>query len=206
MRDSAIASATDRVDLYFSDRASDYQSRSMRLPWAWMRTRELNALRTLLGDVAGADILELGAGAGFYTRELIDRGARHVWAIDLSEAMLACLPTGPITAVLANAATVRLERSFPVIFSAGMIEFVPDAACVLANAAVHAETGARFIILAPRQNAFGRLYCRYHQAHGLAIHLFDKSWFETNAPRLGWRVTATVPVQPFSLAVRLHRL
>jgi SAM-dependent methyltransferase len=206
MRESGVTSATDRVGHYFSGRASDYQSRSIRFPWVWVRTRELNALRSLLGDVAGADILELGAGAGFYTRELIGRGARHVWAVDLSAAMLASLPTGPITALLGNAATVRIDRSFPVIFSAGMIEFVPDAACVLANAADHAEAGARFIILAPRQNVFGRLYRRYHQAHGLTTQLFNKSWFETNAPRLGWRVTAMVSVQPLSLAVRLHRL
>jgi SAM-dependent methyltransferase len=206
MRESGVTSATDQVGHYFSDRASDYQSRSIRFPWVWVRTRELNALRSLLGDVAGADILELGAGAGFYTRELIGRGARHVWAVDLSAAMLASLPAGPITSLLGNAATVRIDRSFPVIFSAGMIEFVPDAACVLANAADHAEAGARFIMLAPRQNVFGRLYRRYHQAHGLAIQLFNKSWFETNAPRLGWRVTAMVPVQPLSLAVRLHRL
>jgi SAM-dependent methyltransferase len=206
MRDSGVASATDRVGHYFSDQAPDYQSRSMRFPWAWVRARELNTVSSLLGDVAGIDILELGAGAGYYTRELIGRGVRHVWAVDLSEAMLASLPAGPITPVLGNAATVRLDRSFPVIFSAGMIEFVPDAACVLANAADHADAGARFIILAPRQNVFGRLYRQYHQAHGLAIHLFDRSWFETNALRSGWRVTATVPVQPFSLAVRLHRL
>jgi len=61
--------APDPVGDYFSGRASDYQARSTRFPWAWIRARELTAVRSLLGNVAGLDVLELGAGAGFYTRE-----------------------------------------------------------------------------------------------------------------------------------------
>jgi SAM-dependent methyltransferase len=205
MRDGGVAKALDRVGDYFSARAIDYQARSTRFPWAWVRTRELNAVRSLLGDVAGLDTLELGAGTGFYTRELVRCGARHVWAVDLSEAMLANLPGGPITPVLDNATAIQLGRYCPVILSAGMIEFVTEPARVLANAAEHTETGARFIILAPRDNMFGQLYRRFHRSHGLDVHLFDQGWFETHAPRSDWRVAAIVPVPPFSLAVRLHR-
>src|SRR5215510_3846976 len=80
--------ARDPVGEYFASKASGYRSRSARIPWLWLRTRELRAVRSLLGDIAGADVLELGAGVGFYTEELIRRGARHIWAVDMSAAML----------------------------------------------------------------------------------------------------------------------
>jgi SAM-dependent methyltransferase len=197
--------AAERVSEYFSDRASDYQARSTRFPWAWIRSRELTAVRSLLGDVAGLDVLELGAGAGFYARELARCGARQIWAVDISEAMLAALPAGRITPILGDAATMRLDRCFPVLLSTGMLEFVHDPSAVLANAAHHATPRAHFIILAPQANILGYLYRRFHRAHGIGIHLFDRSWFETIAPRSGWRVHAAARVLPFSLVIRLHR-
>jgi SAM-dependent methyltransferase len=106
----------------------------------------------LLGDIAGLEVLELGAGAGFYTRELTRRGARQVWAVDISSAMLAALPAGRITPVLGDAAMIRLDRRFPVPLSTGMLEFVADPAAMLANAAHHAEASARFVILVPQHS------------------------------------------------------
>jgi SAM-dependent methyltransferase len=205
MQNSGVRQASTRVADYFSARALDYQSRSSRFPWTWARWREANAVRSLVGDVAGADVLELGAGAGFYTRELLRCGARHVFAVDISAAMLASLPRGAITAVHGDAATVRLDRRFPVLISAGMLEFVPDPLAVLANAAHHAEVAARFVVLVPRSNVAGYIYRWFHQSHGFRIHLFDRTWFETAAPRTGWSISTAVRVLPFSLAVRLRR-
>jgi SAM-dependent methyltransferase len=201
--DASDASA--KVVEYFSQRASEYQTKSSRLPWAWVRALELAAIHRLLGDVEGCEVLELGAGAGFYTRDLVRRGARHVWAVDMSDAMLAMLPSGPITPILGDAETIRLSRRFKLLISTGMLEFVRDPSAALANAAYHAEPGARFVLLAPRASILGRLYRRFHAAHGLRIHLFDRSWFETAAPRTGWLVRSVVRVPLFSLAVRLVR-
>jgi SAM-dependent methyltransferase len=204
MRGFSAARPSLRVREYFSARACDYHARSTHFPWVWIRSRESSAVQLLLGDVAGLDVLELGAGAGFYTRELTRRGARQIWAVDISDAMLAALPADRVKPVLGDAATIRLERRFPVLLSTGMLEFVDDPAAVLANAAQHAEAGARFVILAPQANIPGHLYRRFHRSHGIDIHLFDRNWFETFAPRSSWQVRAIAPVAPFSLVVRLH--
>src|ERR1700757_2968413 len=164
--------AADRVGDYFSGRASDYQARSTRFPWAWIRARELTAVRSLLGNFAGLDVLELGAGAGFYTRELTRRGAYQIWAVDISGAMLATLPADRITPILGDAATIRLDRRFPVLLSTGMLEFVYNPAAVLENAAHHAEARARFVILVPQANIFGQLYRRFHRSHGIHVQFF----------------------------------
>src|SRR5262249_33935340 len=113
---------------------------------------------------------------------------------------------GRITPVLGDAATIRLERRFSVLLSTGMLEFVDDPAAVLANAAHHAEAGARFVILAPQARILGQLYRGFHRSHGIDIHLFNRNWFETVAPRSGWQVRAIAPVAPFSVVVRLQRV
>jgi SAM-dependent methyltransferase len=161
---------------------------------------------SMLDDVAGLEVLELGAGAGFYSRELTHRGARQVWAVDISSAMLAALPAGRITPVLGDAATIRLERRFSVLLSTGMLEFVDDPAAVIANAAHHAEPGACFVILAPRASILGQLYRGFHRSHGIDVRLFDRNWFATFAPRSGWQVRTIAQVAPFSLIVRLQRV
>jgi trans-aconitate methyltransferase len=177
LRQWDASDASAKVVAYFSQRACDYQAKSLRFPWARMRAPELAAIRGLLGDVEGGEVLELGAGAGFYTRDLVQRGARHVWAVDMSDAMLAMLPTGPITPVLGDAQTMRLSRRFKLLISTGMLEFVRDPSATLANAAGHAEPGACFVLLVPRASVLGRLYRRFHRVHGLRIHLFDRNWF-----------------------------
>jgi SAM-dependent methyltransferase len=195
-----------RVAEYFASQAAGYHRKSLRFPWAWSRAREARAVRLLGGAVAGLDVLELGAGAGFYTRELIRRGARWVWAVDLSAAMLAGLPRGPVTPIVGDAATICLGRGFPLVLSSGMLEFVEDPASVLANAARHAEPGARFVVLAPRRSLLGYLYRWFHRFHGMNIHLFCDQWFERVAPRQGWRVSSILRVPPFSLAVQMFRV
>ena len=109
-------------------------------------------------------------------------------------------------AAVGHRAPVRLDRRFPVLLCAGMLEFVPDPVAVLANAARHAEAGARFVLLLPRSDLMGRLYRQFHRTHGLNIRLFERGWIETAAPRSGWHVDRIVRVFPLSFGVRLHRI
>jgi SAM-dependent methyltransferase len=127
-----------------------------------------------------------------------------VWAVDFSAGMLAALPAARVTPVEADAARVDLGRRFPVIVSAGMLEFVPDPAAVLANAARHAERNGRFVLLVPRRNLPGHCYRALHRGHGISIAFFDRQWFEAAARASGWRLVETRKVFPFALVVALE--
>jgi SAM-dependent methyltransferase len=196
----------DEVEKYFSSKAPAYQRKSVRFPWSWLRSSELRSVFDLLGDIHGTDILELGSGAGFYTCELLTRGARHVWAVDLSAPMLAALPNERVTRVHADAATVEVGRRFAVLLSTGMLEFVPEPTAVLRKAAAHADNGARFVLLAPRRNFFGFMYRVFHRAHGLQIRLFDRRALEKIAAATGWQVVACRTSSLFSLATCMKRI
>ena len=64
MKNCDVVDTSPRVVEYFSALASDYQSGSARFPWAWARAHERAAIRSLLGDIAGADIVIIGENAG----------------------------------------------------------------------------------------------------------------------------------------------
>ena len=109
----------------------------------------------LLGDVRGADVLEVGCGAAQGSRWLSSAGARAV-GIDLSAAMLrqsraldtAALDTAAATAVV-QADAVRLPfaaASFDVACSAyGALPFVGNSAAVMAEVARVLRPGGRWV-------------------------------------------------------------
>jgi SAM-dependent methyltransferase len=93
----------------------------------------------LLGDVRGAHVLEIGAGAAQCSRWLAAHGAHSV-ATDVSAAMLAGARHGAGPAVPVVQADARVlpfaGESFDVVFTSfGAIPFVPDAGRVHAEAA-----------------------------------------------------------------------
>ena len=123
------------------------------LVWGPEGLREAEA--GLLGDVRGADVLEVGCGAAQGSRWLSSAGARAV-GIDLSAAMLrqsraldtAALDTAAATAVV-QADAVRLPfaaASFDVACSAyGALPFVGNSAAVMAEVARVLRPGGRWV-------------------------------------------------------------
>ena len=87
------------IQKYFTNRAKHYQQSTKSLVWGWQRRRESQIVLNFLGDIVGKEVLELGCGAGFYTRLLIESGARHITAVDFSQTMIDQLPKNQITAI-----------------------------------------------------------------------------------------------------------
>ncbi len=102
----------------------------------------------LLGEVAGRDVLEVGAGSAMCSRWLAGRGARPV-ALDISAGMLAHGRDRPPTIPLVQADAQRLPfrtASFDLAFSAyGALPFAGDPAGVQAEVARVLRPGGRWV-------------------------------------------------------------
>ncbi len=99
----------------------------------------------LLGDVAGLDVLEVGAGAAQCARWLASRGARAV-ATDLSRGMLRHAPAGVPRAVADARALPFAGAAFDVVVSAyGVLPFVADPETVHAEVARVLRPGGRWV-------------------------------------------------------------
>ncbi len=108
----------------------------------------------LLGDPAGARVLEVGAGSGQCSRWLRGRGATVV-ATDLSAGMLrtgaqvnAGVPSGSRVPLLQcdGRSLPFADGSFDIVFTAyGVVPFVADSATVMVEAARVLRPGGRFV-------------------------------------------------------------
>ena len=191
---------------YFNRQAAAYAGASNRFPWSWLRTRERQSVLKVMGPLHRADVLELGCGAGYYPRVLLQEGAAGVWAVDRAEEMLRHLSGDPrITPVQGDAATVRLGRTFPVIAAFGVFEFV-DAIDVLRNAAVHADPGAWLVVLFSVQSVPGMLIRWFHASHGVEARLYSLRHFEHAARTAGWQLEASRRAGLFGMAARFRRV
>jgi SAM-dependent methyltransferase len=118
--------------------------------WCPEGVREADA--HLLGDLAGARVLEVGAGAAQCSRWLAGQGV-DVVATDVSARMLASGSALDrragvrVPAVVADARALPFpDESFDVVFTAfGAVPFVPDAARVHAEAARVLRAGGRWV-------------------------------------------------------------
>ena len=181
-----------RAHVYFDDKAADYEQASERFPWNMLRRSELAAVDSLLGDVAGKSVLELGCGSGFYTSVLAMRDIASITAVDLSENMLSNIPNsdGPvITPVVADAQNYRDGGQYDMVFSAGLLEFVDSPAAVLETAHLHVEPDGRLLLLVPGQSIGGMIYKLFHRMNGLRINLFSKQRLTELAAETGWRIS-----------------
>ena len=149
-----------------------------------------------------ARVLELGCGAGDYTRRLLAAGAQEVVAVDRSSAMLRRAAGVGVRQVQSDAADLCLNDTFPLVFSAGMLEFVPDPSAVFAVAAGHAEPDAALVLFVPVAGMAGERYRRWHADHGVVVRLFDERSLQDLAAPSGWQLRAARRVWPFGLAAR----
>ncbi len=191
-----------RVHAIFTHLSHDYRSASNHFPWSWLRQREGRSVSKMIGSLERITVLDLGAGAGQYSRVALSLGATRVIAVDLSEEMLRSLDHPNITTVAGDAASCQLNLSFKLILCAGLLEFCPDPAAVLANARKHATRDAKLVVLAPASTIGGYFYRQYHKRNGLSISTFTRDQLIRVARTAGWELEAWQFVWPFTYVSR----
>jgi ubiquinone/menaquinone biosynthesis C-methylase UbiE len=193
---------SDAVTAWFEAVASTYdRGWTARATKAW----EARAVMKLVGPTSGR-VLELGCGAGAYTRRLLAAGASEVVAVDRAAAM-AALAAGPgVRTVVADATKLALGERFPIILCAGMLEFVDDVGAVMATMERHLAPGGRAVVFVPRRCLAGHLYRAWHLRHGLAGRLFDLDALASAGREAGLAIHTARDVLPFGLVARLGRV
>jgi 2-polyprenyl-3-methyl-5-hydroxy-6-metoxy-1,4-benzoquinol methylase len=141
----------------------------------------------LCGDVGGLTLLDLGCGAGYFSREMARRGAT-VTGIDISPAQIqralrheAEVPLGLTYLVLdASEASGRLgPDSFDLITSCVALQDMPEPETVIRGAYALLKPGARFVasITHPCTDTPYRAWERDAEGNKLALkinHYFDR--------------------------------
>jgi SAM-dependent methyltransferase len=198
-----VQKSINPVSEYFGAVASGYDDAVRTWPWSIIRRIEARAVRQAIGNIGDANALDLGCGSGYYTRILLETGARHVTAVDLSDPMLRNLPATGVTAIQSSADTFESDMSYDIICIAGLIEFVNDPAQLLENARRLVSDDGRLVLLGPRRSLRGDLYRLFHTRNGIEISLFTDGELRRLAAKTGWRSINLRSVFPFSFVTTM---
>lgn len=139
---------------------------------------EWPALRTMLGDVRGLRVVDLGCGFGWFCRWAREAGATQVLGLDLSERMLArarAETADPaITYALADLEQLSLpEQAFDLVYSSLAFHYVEDAARLYRS--IHRALGPG-----------GRLV--FSTEHPIYMAPSKPGWLVTEAGRKTWPI------------------
>lgn len=140
-------------DAYFADLAARYRTRNR-----FARQRIANVF-SLLPDVRGLRVVDVGCGMGTFTFEAAQRGARYALGLDLATSGIAAAAriareegVGHCSFLLADAAALPVRSaSADVVIAADFTEHLDDATLrrVLGEAARAVKPGGRFVIYTP---------------------------------------------------------
>ena len=191
----------DSVNKYFQQQANLYEHKLSGNIWKFLRRDEERGILSMVGDVQGIDILELGCGTGYYAKKLISMGANKVIAVDQCDEMLRNIYTDGITVIIGSAESVSLDQKFNLVLAAGLLEFVADPLAVLKNAYTHTKPGGSLVIMVPMSNFYSLFYTLFHKSHGISIRLYNENILRELFERAGWVMQNIQKIKPFSLVV-----
>ena len=160
---------------YFDRIAEGYLDKSEKGLWAWMRKKEQTALMAAVEPFKGMTCLELGCGAGFYTKLLSQWAGSLLVVVDFSLLMLQHLNISGIKKIRGDIQRISFRRVFDRVVCAGAIEFLPDPDLFFINLKQYLSPNGVAILLIPRKGLFGYFYKMFHLSHGVKVRLFSKN-------------------------------
>ena len=191
---------------YFENVASRYKEASARAPWRWIRALELQAVRREISPSSIDEVLELGCGAGFYTENFLSSVAKSIVAVDNSPTMLNNVSgSDGVETVCSPIESLNLKRTFDLIFSAGLLEFLENPRSLFAIASRHAKETSRLFLLAPRDCPIIQFYVLKHRLNSVSVRIINRREMEDLARSEGWFPTRVKPAGPIATASLFSR-
>jgi SAM-dependent methyltransferase len=191
----------DAIIKHFGDAAGTYDSQSLSFPWSWIRQVEWCALSGLASHVVGLPVLDLGCGAGLYSRRFRDLGASRVHATDVSSQMISSLEGEEnISTTISSVEKLDIGEKFDLIVAAGLVEFLDAPEDLFGTAKRHANAGATLLVLFPCNGLLSKLYKFYHRLNGLQINIIPERELRSIAKSQDWDLVSTKCAGPISMA------
>ena len=187
---------------YFEGQAIDYQIRSRKGLWAFLRNKEKAAVLDALNPFQGMSCLELGCGSGYYTSFLKKLNPSRLVAVDFSQRMLSSLNNELVWRVCADIEDFSFKVSFDRIVCAGALEFLPDLAAFLRCSGSTLSRDGHLILLLPKKGFSGWFYKLFHKSHGFEIRLFDQKELKDTLGKNGLKIDLLREPTPMTYVLR----
>ena len=186
---------------YFDKVAKEYNKKSNRFPWLFIRKYESYHLLSLVEKKNNLKVLDLGCGSGYYSKIFSRFENNKVFAIDSSREMVESIKDENIIKYQSDAAKINLNDKFNLIICAGLLEFVPSINDILLNAKNHSNSNTNMLALIPKKNLFGKIYKMYHSNHNININLFTYKQLKKIFYKNGWKIIKYKDIFPFTIII-----
>jgi SAM-dependent methyltransferase len=191
---------------YFAARADRYLRRSDQWPWSWFRRREAESIAKLLEPLSLDTLIDLGCGAGYYSRLFKHQFKMRVVGVDSCAEMITRLKCFGIEGHQINIETLNLGSStFDRVLMAGVLEFSQGPDEIFAKARTLAKQRGRLVILVPRTGVAGWLYAKVHKIQGCDVFLRTEAKYINLARQHGFSYLDRQVCTPISLALGFER-
>tara|TARA_B100001057_G_C22598055_1_gene851663 strand:+ start:155 stop:754 length:600 start_codon:yes stop_codon:yes gene_type:complete len=173
---------------HFDKKSEKYDLSSKTLPWSLIRYFESSNILKFVGKIKNKIILDVGSGSGYYSKIMIKKKAKMVFAVDASKKMLNQIHDKKIKKICQNAENFLIKKKFEIIICAGLLEFVDSPQKVLKCIRKVSKTNTKLIILYPSNNFLAKIYKFYHLINGVKIILFDENKIKDLFKKTGWKI------------------
>lgn len=182
---------------YFSSLAHTYNEQSHPSLFKLVRRYETNAVLDCIKGVKFKKVLDLGAGAGHYTR-LLAKMADEVHANDLSNEMLKQIEIPTKRKYFGDMAEIDIKDSFDLITVLGSLEFVNDPEVVLRKISSWLNPNGHVLLLAPTLSLLSSIYQYYYKRKSIKIRLYSKNALLKHMKSAGFQITHIRRVFPYN--------
>ena len=162
-----------QVKRYFNAVAENYNDKSSKGIWELLRNLESTAVIKAMNSIQGKKCLELGCGAGFYTKILAKGNPSLLVAVDISENMLNELNIPGVKRIRADIENIKFKVKFDRVFCAGAIEFLPDIKIFISNLKSILSVSGKAVLLLPKKGLFGWIYRVFHRSHSIQVAIYS---------------------------------
>tara|TARA_Y100001960_G_C14645021_1_gene812879 strand:+ start:562 stop:1155 length:594 start_codon:yes stop_codon:yes gene_type:complete len=188
---------------YFNQQAEKYLELSDKGFWAFMRKKEREAVIKSLEPFERMKCLDLGCGAGYYTKILLEFSPSLVVGVDRSFNMLNQINQKNIIRVQADIQTVAFSKPFDRVLCAGALEFLEGVGPFLKNVKFFLAKDGLMTILLPKIGVLGFIYKIFHWSHSVRVNLFSHRNLENKLNFYGFKLKEVTCPTPMTYLLKI---
>jgi SAM-dependent methyltransferase len=190
---------------HFNSVSASYTTKSEGFPWSIIRSKELkDFLNHSIMPEKGDCVLEVGAGAGFYTKYLYNDKLKYYLCLDVSNKMLNQINLN-VDKKCGDISSLDEKVKYNKIYALGVVEFFAHPQSDIISMLTKLEKKGSAYLFLPKNNFWGRLYQKRHLRNEIGITLFKESDIENYIPK-GFKVFMKKKIGFFNTLVGVKKL
>ncbi len=193
---------------HFNDKSTKYSFASEKKPWSYIRKREEIAFLNVLHKMSlhhDCNIMELGCGAGFYSKKLQHFTSNPLVLVDFSKSMLEKIKIKNSKKICCNINTFKRIQPFDLIVAMGVLEFSANINNFFKIISENLDINGHAILMTPMYSILSIPYYLYHLKNGISLKYLRKKHLHINCDHHGFEIISRQFVFPFNTLIVLKK-